>query len=783
MTPISKATPRFIANGIDDKSTRRPIPQPEQIPQHLPLVFLMTQKGPVEPQLTRDGNATLLYGADSFVDTTRYATHQTVLSRVFSDAGNSQLIQRVLLPGARRAMLRLAIEAITVPMYAYQRNDDGSYKYTIDSVGHRVKTPTNIFYGTRLIIRVLEVNDTTPAFSDMQVIDGYNAGTTRSKTGSGYTLGENEALYQSSSPPPNTLSSTLYPIMDIEVTSEGEYGNLSGLKIQTAALGKIDQSRRALTKAVGSFVYRLSCYQRQSSSQTPVVVETILGDRYTDLALGNDIVHPTTNEPLSLAEQFIGEFQELDNPNSQAKYGPFGQIHVYEDSIKQLQTRIIVGPTDAPDFTLTDDPFNLGVEELRPLGEQDFNSIANMHRREFDLSESTANLLNLFTGTDENGAPYHAVEVDKSTLFGGVAITDNTVLYATGGSDGYIFDNGAKPTKLDILYHFDKAVQALLKNMPNSAIKYRNHARYPFTAIWDSGFSLETKYAMIDTLAFVKVPVMLGTYAVADSDEGTDPDVWNQEVSHAPSTWRYKENLSPSEEIALAMTLRTALAMHPESEILGTSVCRAVLVAQSGQLINSTYRGRLPLTIDLASKIAKYMGAGDYAWNGEFRFDESPLNQVTMMRNISSTWMEDSAYDRAWDAGIVWVQDYDHRRYFYPAFQTVYQEDTSVLNSIPLMFGCVVAERVTEHVWRDLTGNSSLSPAQFIQRSDRELAARFKDIFDGRIVVIPQTYFTQADERLGYSWNTTISLYTETMKSVGQATIESNRMSDLSLNP
>jgi hypothetical protein len=42
--PINKATPRVILLGIQDESARRLPAETEQLPQHLPITFLLAEK-------------------------------------------------------------------------------------------------------------------------------------------------------------------------------------------------------------------------------------------------------------------------------------------------------------------------------------------------------------------------------------------------------------------------------------------------------------------------------------------------------------------------------------------------------------------------------------------------------------------------------------------------------------------------------------------------------------------------------------------------------------------
>ncbi len=109
--------------------------------------------------------------------------------------------------------------------------------------------------------------------------------------------------------------------------------------------------------------------------------------------------------------------------------------------------------------------------------------------------------------------------------------------------------------------------------------------------------------------------------------------------------------LTASEDSSLAVALRTRAQMYPESDYFGTPVMRAMIVGRDGKLMNSQYTGRLPVSLELASKSARYMGAGNGKWKSGFNFDHAPMSEVEMFRDISATFTPASVRNKDWDAG------------------------------------------------------------------------------------------------------------------------------------
>ena len=173
------------------------------------------------------------------------------------------------------------------------------------------------------------------------------------------------------------------------------------------------------------------------------------------------------------------------------------------------------------------------------------------------------------------------------------------------------------------------------------------------------------------------------------------------------------------------------------------------------------------------------MGSPTGKWRGKFAFDESPLNRVTNFRNVTHTYQNPDQGQQWWNASIVWARSNDMTTCFYPGYQTVYNDDTSVLNDLITVMACTQLEKIAHQVWTRLVGNGKLSPAQFALKSDELINQAVTGLFDGRFKIIPRTYFTQPDIKLGYRWHCAIEIYAATMPTVGNYTINALRSSDL----
>ena len=148
---VNKATPRAILNGILDNSGRIVTAEAEQLPQNLPHLFLLTERGPTIPQLIGYEGVSAIYGAKTLDYSSAFANHQSVLAKTFLGNANQVFIQRLKPAGAKTAVLRLSVEVITSTINKYARNADGTIQYTISTDGKSVPVVEDTTIGHSLI--------------------------------------------------------------------------------------------------------------------------------------------------------------------------------------------------------------------------------------------------------------------------------------------------------------------------------------------------------------------------------------------------------------------------------------------------------------------------------------------------------------------------------------------------------------------------------------------------------------------------------------------------------
>lgn len=743
---VTKATPRAVLNGILDNSPRAVTPEAEQLPQNLPHLFLLTERGPTTPQLIGYEGISAIYGAKTLDYSSAFTNHQSVIAKTFLGNGNQVFIQRLKPAEAKTAVLRLSVEVITSTINKYARNPDGTVQYTVNQDGKSVAVVEDTTVGHSLVWHI-----GTDKYMDTQARE-FGRGTAREfRNGDVVGIDGSSKLGMINNNGQEVASiSKLYPIIDFDVASFGGYGNLMGVIFDAPTITSPQPADTSLIEAVKAFLYRVRIVQREEENTTYTVQKTIGGDTEVQFTLKDNVIHPYTNRAIGFEDTFIDKYQSIGVSGYPDSVGPFSQIKFYTTYYEEVLNRVAKSGTDP-------------VTGLDYFGEEDFDDEALAFGRNYGFKDAeNIYMLNIFTGKDYNDVPYFSFTVEHSENFDGVRFGQNVPFYANGGSDGLVYANG-RPDRLANLKIYDDLVATELANWGSLEAPMLDSAKYPVSSIWDSGFSMNTKKKCFIPMSLRKdVFVVVSPQAVADTYSGK---------------WKYMDPNNMDTEISNASALLNTAVLSPESAIHGTPVCRAVIIGRCGKLRDKTWNGILPLTIDFADKVAKYMGASDGKWKSRYAMDKGSNNQVTMFYDVNLTYMNNSTADNNWDAGIVWVQNYDRTRLFYPAYQTVYADDTSVLNSFITMAACVTLERIAQQSWRDLSGKSYTNE-QLITESNKLIARRADGIFDNRFEIIPNTILTEADNQRGYSWTCEITIKAGTMRTVGTFTVVAERMDE-----
>ena len=360
---------------------------------------------------------------------------------------------------------------------------------------------------------------------------------------------------------------------------------------------------------------------------------------------------------------------------------------------------------------------------------------------DFTDDNNSIYLFNMLTGVSSRNSPYYSYQINNSSI----RFNQNYTIWAKGGGDGTM--SLPKFSKL-----VGNAVTEYLD--PNSLLQ--QSAYHCETFIHDSGFALEDKYKLLAFISRRKdTGVILSTYTVGGRE------------------------LSVGEESSIGRALSIRAMLYPESTYYGTTTCRAAVFSGYGECKAARYRYLLPLTIEIASKMADYQGASIGIWKEGKSYDNAANNRVRLFKKLRNCFRPANVRESDWNNGVNFVEYFDRADIYWPAMQTVYDNDTSVLNSLKTIVACISLQRAGQEAQRMFSGNASMTNAQYATEIVKYINEKVDGRFDGAYVIVPETYYTTQDLARGYSYTTKIKIYAPNMKTVQTLTVEAHRLTDL----
>jgi len=697
-TTIVNGAPMVRSLGTQDVSGRIQVVDPEVIPTHLPKVYLYAAKGPTGPQLVVGGGRNQMFGDDTFDLVMPFATHQTVLSNLVNAQGNAQMIERMIpVDAGPKANFLLSLDVLPTDIVQYQR--DASGNYITDSV-------------TGLPIPV------TPAAS----LPGFKVKWVLSSITSNPTgLPDLELFGQATQTPGDQTDgveqSVRYPILQVWASSVGATFNNSGLRIWAPTEGNSAGIQDGILANNKAYPFRMAAIRRLNANSTARIVEAEDGSPGLDFVLKENQLNALTgNARISLADVYPAAYEELQDLRFQPKYADLSGVHVYQANIDELVQRFYEAEVANRD-ALTD--WTLGATD-------------------------EAYKFNFLSGVSSKDGPYYTYVIDNNAA-GSVRLSESTNLFAAGGSDGTLSET-----------LFDGLVASAVAEYANETSELMDTAYNVESIIWDTGFTLATKYELCKALSIRKdIGVVLSTYTVGG------------------------QQMTSAEDHSIAVALRTRLQMYPDSDYYGTPVFRGMIIGRNGILRDSQYKKRLPLTLELAVKAAKMMGAGNGIWKSEDLFDKHPNSLLEMFNDVNIVYTPAKQRNKDWDVGLNYPIRFSRQQLFFPALKTVYDDDSSVLNSFFVMMACIEIQKVGERVHKYFSGVTSLTNDQLLDRVNKKVEELTVGRFANMFKIVPAAMMTDADVSRDFSWTLPIKLYANGMKTVQTLSIEARRMADL----
>ena len=704
-TSIS-ASPGSYSLGVQDLSGVDVKPSAIEIPQHLALGLLYTKKGPTSRQIVNGAKARRLYGDESFDKTGNYFNHQTLFAQTILPNAN-MVIQRIVPEDAGApANFRLYIDLLTTTVDNYVRNSDGSI--------------------------AKDVNGDPIVDEDTPLVDGYKVKFIKEYFPMGIERGKGTMELGTMVDSVTGDTSVMYPLFDFAGKERGEHYNNTGVVFETLLAKDISSK---LIEEAKVLPYALRIVERKDRFSNTDTVKTLYGEPSLQISLKADVVNPITTNKFDIGNIFPFKWANETDAALPLRISDFDELHTYYDNIDTVLKKFV--EAEAPYITATPTTRNDG-EDSDTLSWFDFTTEANDV-----LVEQEAHLFNIFSLKSSQNIPYHTVTFDTTDVSGSlsatrkeIVISSNHPIFLEGGSDGTLSDDNFNNEVMREISGYNDPDNILIDKLLN-----------PESIMYDSGFPLDVKKKLVDFISIRKDTMLVLTTHEA---------------------YLGKEELSTSDARAVAVALKTQLKMAPESDYFGTPVMRGMVVLGTGLLSDDSMgRVRIPVSLDLAHKASRYMGASNGKWKSTGNFDIYPGNTVELLKDLSPKWIPDTMKNALWSTGVVWVQPGDTKQtYFYPGIQTVYDDDTSVLNSMFTVMAAITLEKLAYVAWRNHTGTSKMSRGQLRDSIVSFMTNSTTGIFDDRVTVSFEVEFTEQDIAKGYSWNLINTIKAENMKTV-----------------
>lgn len=466
----------------------------------------------------------------------------------------------------------------------------------------------------------------------------------------------------------NLVLATTYPISVFTAGSAGKWGNDVGVKLSWN-----DQSSTSTAVDMSAIIFTIELVAIPWGFDSPQTVRNRYLDKQTEFTFMDGSVDKATMRRYYLPEVLDGEFTDVAVP--------FAPV-VYSDNINAIGTTAITGET----ITQYNDELVDADGVALPF------------------------MANLFTGRTLDGHYYDHIYID-TTSADAVLLDEDIIEYMNGGDDGDVTD---------------AALESLTREWLNGSVypELIDRARYPMTHLYDSGYEMETKEALINFLGLRDdVKIVLSTQSV------------------------YEDPNTKAEDQSSGAYLRSKTLLHIESFIFGTEACRVTILQQCGRLTElSTYNRIVTATLDCMLKKGTYHNATYIKGKSK----GLPNSEVTVITDINWFPVQDDFKQLSWDNSLNYMQYYDMSSVHYPDVISVYPYKTSLLSDDTFVDYLVYLKHLIRIEWAKFVGLDDPVTQLFGKIQDSVGVSIYKT-FGSYLKAEVLVYQTDLDRELGYA--------------------------------
>lgn len=541
-----------------------------------------------------------------------------------------------------------------------------------------------------------------------------------------------------------TTGANIYPILVLVANNPGEYGNDLGFRF----FYRTSENSVASTILYQSIMNSFSVVRREYDSSTSNVIPDIYERNYVTFTANPDAIDPETNIRQDMDSRITSAF-EVDSATTSFPY----TVYTYEQNLQLIGKDVIK---------------NESFVSLR-AGDLGFDE-SNFKK---DMS---GYMIDVLSGMNIDGVPYDHVHVigrgyslSKPNQYGNQypvvdALSDDTAaldvssdIWLENGDDGQY----SNFTTLKDIPERDNLIDEYIHSYLNLKINKEivDKFRYPFTHIYDCGFSLTTKFAMIDFLD------IRDDIAIELSTQVLFPNTW---AINVPANITINDY---AKDVENGGVLRQRALMMKESILKNTDCMRCSIYTQTGIPVGSDYNEPVPFTFWSAMKHAQY-------GNATYMALQEPRGLPYSNNDYFRTWewinYNERSKELTWNAGLNYCQHSDMSRIFYPALRTVYPHETSVLVDQWVVDALVYTKHECRKAWAKFTGRNDRQES--IQAAIKEyLENILSSLYGGKYDFTVLVYQTEEEAKIGYIEHVKLTLTFPATKRVFVFDIEVNR--------
>lgn len=463
---------------------------------------------------------------------------------------------------------------------------------------------------------------------------------------------------------PKTVTSgsettVIYPLVDVVYRSPGVFGNKAGFKL----CFDYTTQDSDINDQTNSVIYTLYPVEQPYDSDTAEPIYDVYSNPYCQFVVKPNQVDANTARRVSVTDIIKNNYTTTTG---------------FLDNILPYTT-------------------NFYADNFKTIGD----AIKAVEINSADITDGW--MVDILTCLDMDGYPYYHAEID-TTGTGYTTMNSITIQYLSGGTDGDLSDE-----------KFEEQYRALLNYSLLPELK--DTARYPVTHLYDVGYGLDTKYAMIQFMATQKM--CKAELACQDCND----DLYTM-----------------AESLSVGNALKTRAAMTPESEVFGTQALRAEIFGQAGYLTNTNINQIVPMTFWIAGKRASLHNA-TYI-KGDPKGYPNSLVDIYLEHN----WVpaDPDQKQMCWDACVNYFQYANMVDLFVPDVRTIYKYTSSVLSDMTFTDACIYLMYIVQKIWAKYAG-VTLPAAHLFNSIKTDIEKAAFVAFDGKYQITATPYQT-ADE-------------------------------------